>query len=199
MAYHPMMVRAGRFCFTSPLAGHAAQDRSSSETRRGAAHTFPTFTTPLKPTATPNHPAQGGHGHQPGQGPGEGGVERGAVVVGDMRKQRRGPGISFFSRSARLQSGRRLSPPRPAARARPPAPYTHDGGRAHLSRTHQTNKNKTQLVSNINACCALADTVRSTLGPRGMDKLIHDDRVSLFCFLFYACVRAGLVCDHGHT
>lgn len=25
---------------------------------------------------------------------------------------------------------------------------------------------------------ALADTVRTTLGPRGMDKLIHDDRVS---------------------
>jgi hypothetical protein len=25
---------------------------------------------------------------------------------------------------------------------------------------------------------ALADTVRTTLGPRGMDKLIHDDKVS---------------------
>lgn len=24
---------------------------------------------------------------------------------------------------------------------------------------------------------ALADTVRTTLGPRGMDKLIHDDKV----------------------
>jgi T-complex protein 1 subunit eta len=34
-----------------------------------------------------------------------------------------------------------------------------------------------QLVSNINACMALADTVRTTLGPRGMDKLIHDDKV----------------------
>ena len=31
-----------------------------------------------------------------------------------------------------------------------------------------------QLVSNINACQAVADVVRSTLGPRGMDKLIHD-------------------------
>lgn len=31
-------------------------------------------------------------------------------------------------------------------------------------------------MSNINACAALADTVRTTLGPRGADKLIHDAR-----------------------
>lgn len=31
-------------------------------------------------------------------------------------------------------------------------------------------------MSNINACTAVADVVRSTLGPRGMDKLIHDDK-----------------------
>jgi T-complex protein 1 subunit eta len=31
-------------------------------------------------------------------------------------------------------------------------------------------------VSNINACTAVVDTVRTTLGPRGMDKLIHDDK-----------------------
>jgi T-complex protein 1 subunit eta len=31
------------------------------------------------------------------------------------------------------------------------------------------------LVSNINACQALADAVRTTLGPRGMDKLIVDN------------------------
>jgi len=31
-----------------------------------------------------------------------------------------------------------------------------------------------QLISNINACEAVADVVRSTLGPRGMDKLIHN-------------------------
>eukprot|EP00775_Hariotina_reticulata_P013203 gene13203-13334_t len=39
-----------------------------------------------------------------------------------------------------------------------------------------TSQGTPQLVSNINACMALADTVRSTLGPRGMDKLIHDDK-----------------------
>ena len=33
-----------------------------------------------------------------------------------------------------------------------------------------------QIVSNINACGAIADAVRTTLGPRGMDKLIVDDR-----------------------
>lgn len=39
-----------------------------------------------------------------------------------------------------------------------------------------TSQGKAQLVSNINACTAVADVVRSTLGPRGMDKLIHDDK-----------------------
>lgn len=39
-----------------------------------------------------------------------------------------------------------------------------------------TSQGKPQLVSNINACMAVADTVRTTLGPRGMDKLIHNDK-----------------------
>jgi T-complex protein 1 subunit eta len=39
---------------------------------------------------------------------------------------------------------------------------------------------KGQLISNINACQAVAEAVRTTLGPRGMDKLIHDGtKVSL--------------------
>lgn len=50
-----------------------------------------------------------------------------------------------------------------------------------------TSQGTPQLVSNINACMALADTVRTTLGPRGMDKLIHDDKVGAaggcYCFL----------------
>jgi hypothetical protein len=36
-----------------------------------------------------------------------------------------------------------------------------------------TSQGKPQLISNINACQAIVDTVRTTLGPRGMDKLIH--------------------------
>lgn len=39
-----------------------------------------------------------------------------------------------------------------------------------------TSQGKAQLVSNINAVMAVADVVRTTLGPRGMDKLIHDDK-----------------------
>ncbi|KXZ41819.1 hypothetical protein GPECTOR_273g713 [Gonium pectorale] len=39
-----------------------------------------------------------------------------------------------------------------------------------------TSQGKPQLISNINACMAVVDTVRTTLGPRGMDKLIHDSR-----------------------
>ncbi|KAL3914388.1 MAG: hypothetical protein SGILL_006120 [Bacillariaceae sp.] len=35
-----------------------------------------------------------------------------------------------------------------------------------------TSQGTPQLVSNINACQAVADTIRTTLGPRGMDKLV---------------------------
>ncbi|XP_037942661.1 T-complex protein 1 subunit eta [Teleopsis dalmanni] len=37
-----------------------------------------------------------------------------------------------------------------------------------------TSQGKPQLVSNINACQTIVDAVRTTLGPRGMDKLIVD-------------------------
>ncbi|ORY35176.1 chaperonin Cpn60/TCP-1 [Rhizoclosmatium globosum] len=39
-----------------------------------------------------------------------------------------------------------------------------------------TSQGKGQLLSNINACMAVADCVRTTLGPRGMDKLIVDSK-----------------------
>mmetsp|Transcript_16176 Transcript_16176/g.29891 ORF Transcript_16176/g.29891 Transcript_16176/m.29891 type:complete len:566 (+) Transcript_16176:40-1737(+) len=39
-----------------------------------------------------------------------------------------------------------------------------------------TSQGKAQLISNINACMAVADTVRTTLGPRGMDKLVFDGK-----------------------
>lgn len=35
---------------------------------------------------------------------------------------------------------------------------------------------KSQVLSNISACQAVAEAVRTTLGPRGMDKLIVDNR-----------------------
>ncbi|KAJ3102400.1 T-complex protein 1 subunit eta [Phlyctochytrium planicorne] len=39
-----------------------------------------------------------------------------------------------------------------------------------------TSQGRGQLLSNINACIAVADTIRTTLGPRGMDKLIVDQK-----------------------
>ena len=37
-----------------------------------------------------------------------------------------------------------------------------------------TSQGKAQIISNINACQAIAETVKTTLGPRGMDKLVYD-------------------------
>eukprot|EP01086_Lenisia_limosa_P009254 TRINITY_DN32539_c0_g1_i1.p1 TRINITY_DN32539_c0_g1~~TRINITY_DN32539_c0_g1_i1.p1 ORF type:complete len:567 (-),score=206.30 TRINITY_DN32539_c0_g1_i1:170-1870(-) len=36
------------------------------------------------------------------------------------------------------------------------------------------SQGKSQIVSNINACAVIGDIIKTTLGPRGMDKLIHD-------------------------
>lgn len=41
-----------------------------------------------------------------------------------------------------------------------------------------TSQGKAQLIANINACEAVADVVRTTLGPRGMDKMIVHDASS---------------------
>merc|ERR1712159_409232 len=38
-----------------------------------------------------------------------------------------------------------------------------------------TSQGKAQLISNINACMAVVECVETTLGPRGMDKLIHQE------------------------
>jgi T-complex protein 1 subunit eta len=40
----------------------------------------------------------------------------------------------------------------------------------------ESAQGRQQVVSNINACQTIADAVRTTLGPRGMDKLMVDDR-----------------------
>merc|ERR1719181_986268 len=37
-----------------------------------------------------------------------------------------------------------------------------------------TSQGKGQILSNINACLAVVEIVKTTLGPRGMDKLIED-------------------------
>ena len=40
----------------------------------------------------------------------------------------------------------------------------------------ESAQGKQQVISNINACSAIVDAIRTTLGPRGMDKLIVDNR-----------------------
>ena len=40
------------------------------------------------------------------------------------------------------------------------------------------SQGKPQLLSNINACQQIVEIVKTTLGPRGMDKLIHDGRTA---------------------
>lgn len=46
-----------------------------------------------------------------------------------------------------------------------------------------TSQGKGQLLSNINACIAIADTIRTTLGPRGMDKLIVEKEGKSWTFI----------------
>lgn len=40
----------------------------------------------------------------------------------------------------------------------------------------ESEQGKTQILNNINACQLVASTIRTTLGPRGMDKLIIDGK-----------------------
>ncbi|XP_038046454.1 T-complex protein 1 subunit eta-like [Patiria miniata] len=40
----------------------------------------------------------------------------------------------------------------------------------------EASQGRSQVISNINACQVVADAVRTTLGPRGMDKLMVDPR-----------------------
>lgn len=40
----------------------------------------------------------------------------------------------------------------------------------------EDSQGKSQIISNINACQAIVDAIRTTLGPRGMDKLIVDNK-----------------------
>jgi len=42
----------------------------------------------------------------------------------------------------------------------------------------ESSQGKSEIVSNINACAVIVDAVRTTLGPRGMDKLLVDSKGS---------------------
>ena len=59
----------------------------------------------------------------------------------------------------------------------------------------QTKQGRGQILSNISACCAVADNVRTTLGPRGLDKLLVD-RKGLFLSIFKEVTKEnGLLKD----
>ncbi|KAJ1445230.1 chaperonin Cpn60/TCP-1 family [Pelagophyceae sp. CCMP2097] len=55
-----------------------------------------------------------------------------------------------------------------------PGGYGQQPGIILLREGTDSSQGKAQLISNINACGAVVDSVRSTLGPRGMDKLMYD-------------------------
>ena len=44
-----------------------------------------------------------------------------------------------------------------------------------LKKGTENTQGKEQIISNIQACLAVVEVIRSTLGPRGMDKMIVDD------------------------
>ena len=39
-----------------------------------------------------------------------------------------------------------------------------------------TSQGIPQIISNINACQVIGEAVKTTLGPRGMDKMVIDNR-----------------------
>ena len=60
----------------------------------------------------------------------------------------------------------------------PPSPYLFLQPTPVILLKEGTDKSQgvPQLISNSNACQVIAEAVRTTLGPRGMDKLIVDGR-----------------------
>lgn len=48
-----------------------------------------------------------------------------------------------------------------------------------LKEGSESEQGKAQIINNINACQLVASTIRTTLGPRGMDKLIIDGKGSV--------------------
>ena len=44
-----------------------------------------------------------------------------------------------------------------------------------LRKGTENTQGKEQIISNIQACLAVVEVIRSTLGPRGMDKMIVGD------------------------
>ena len=56
----------------------------------------------------------------------------------------------------------------------PPSSLFQQPGIILLREGTDTSQGRGQLITNINACAVVVDAVRTTLGPRGMDKLMID-------------------------
>ena len=56
-----------------------------------------------------------------------------------------------------------------------------------------TSQGKPQILSNITACLGVVDAVRTTLGPRGLDKLVVDGhgKFITFCHVVWAFSNSG--------
>jgi len=111
------------------------------------------------------------------QAPRRAGAPAAAAARSDRRRGSRSTGRGGGPGGRRARPGiaaRPFASPRRADLLGPPPPQQPQI--ILLREGTDTSQGVPQLVSNINACVALADTVRTTLGPRGCDKLIHDDR-----------------------
>ena len=62
----------------------------------------------------------------------------------------------------------------------------------------ENRQGKGQVLNNINACVSVSDYVRTTLGPRGMDKLVVD-RKGMFIFVFFILLLLSYVCFSDKT
>ena len=51
-----------------------------------------------------------------------------------------------------------------------------------------TSQGIPQIVSNINACQVIGEAIKTTLGPRGMDKMIIDARSKVINYQNYSFI-----------
>jgi hypothetical protein len=77
-----------------------------------------------------------------------------------------------------------------------PAPLTSASSFAPSAEGTDTSQGTPQLLSNISSCLAVANVVATTLGPRGMDKLIVDANVRSLT-LFLTSRAAGFITRAG--
>jgi hypothetical protein len=75
-------------------------------------------------------------------------------------------------------------------------PFLHIAGVILLKEGTDTSQGLAMIVSNINACQAIVDIIRPTLGPKGLDLLVHDGanraKEEKLAFFFFASKENNL-------